>query len=159
MHVNKPQLHGFIQAYGRMFTRESATEACQKLGSGLPLPTDEEWGNRLGVALQGPVRPRMSRTGGDSKTTFSGTEPQFWDRCRCAQIPLVIRIGGELIEALNAIFRNPNDRRTGCAEPLLMLSGTVFAIFPHWPNSHSKSRFETLPNLEPHAFNVLPSVE
>jgi uncharacterized protein (TIGR02145 family) len=31
--------------YGRMYTWESAREACQKLGSGWRLPTDEEWRN------------------------------------------------------------------------------------------------------------------
>src|SRR3569833_1270692 len=47
-------------------------------------------------------RDLATRIGGDRKTTGA-----------------VIRIGGELIEALDAIFGNPNDGGTGFAEPLL----------------------------------------
>lgn len=57
---------GNCRQYGRLYTWESARRACQSLGQGWRLPTDEDW-RHLAVLYGGEAAYRTLLTGGDSK--------------------------------------------------------------------------------------------
>src|SRR5215472_7668657 len=56
---------GNCRQYGRLYTWASARRACQSLGQGWRLPTDEDWRN-LAALYGGAAAYRTLLTGGDS---------------------------------------------------------------------------------------------